>query len=240
MTFTHRRLHYLLPLWAFIVVAACSGRKDADKAYPATLQKRDSAAIDTSVVESSGLFKSEYEDPDRETWQRPNVVLSRFGALKGQLIADVGAGTGYFTFRLAAKGANVVAIDIDSNFLDHIAEESLAISGADMGTIETRITSRDSPSLEPGEVDGVLIVNTVYFLPQRVSYFRQIYAGLRPKGRLIVVDFKPERSPVAPADKLWVPSTTVINELKSAGFSIIEVDDKSLPYQYMIIATKPK
>lgn len=167
----------------------------------------------------------------------PDTVLGKFGKVADMQIADIGAGPGYFSLRLAARGASVIAIDIDQNFLQHIEEEATKLPPS-KGSIETRLTVSEHPSLTEAEVDGALIVNTAYFLPNRTAYFKEIFVGLRKGGVIVIVDFKAERSPVAPPDNLWISSTRLVNELKAAGFVVKEVDSKSLPYQYIITAIK--
>lgn len=209
-------------------------------------QKRESADA-TEVSDSlfagsprelpSGGFLNELDDPERDDWQKPGVVIGQFGNLEGKRIADIGAGTGYFTFRLAAAGADVLAIDIDPNFLEHI--EEVALEAGANGSVKTRISPPESPSLAANEIDGALIVNTASFLPNRTLYFQEIFAGLSPGGKIVVVDFKPSPSPVSPAENLLISSEKLVSELKAAGFQRVSVDMRSLPYQYMVTAVKP-
>lgn len=195
-------------------------------------------ALDTAVRPSEYSFLNELEDPDRNSWQMPDTVLAKFGKIGDKQIADIGAGPGYFSLRLAARGAGVIAIDIDENFLQHIDEEAIKLPAASAGRIETRLTVSEHPSLAEAEVDGALIVNTAYFLPNRTAYFKDIFVGLKKGGLIVIVDFKAERSPVAPPDNLWISSAKLVTELKAAGFVVKEVDTKSLPYQYIITAIK--
>ncbi len=222
-------------LWAILIFVSCGS---GENSRATTTEHTGSEATDSVSVSPIDNFASEYEDPDRSSWQKPDSVLLKFGNLEGKNIADIGAGAGYFTLRLATKGAFVLAIDIEQNFLEHIEEQALRIPREITGTIETRITVPESPSLKEKEVEGALIVNTAYFLPDRTNYFKAIFIGLKKGGRLIVVDFKPERTPVAPPDNLWISSGELVNEIKSAGFTIKEVDVKTLPYQYIITAIK--
>ncbi len=215
-------------------VVSCQEKSAGQTAV--TPQPLDSAAAVGTV--SATKFVNELDDPDRDYWQMPDKVLALFGDLAGSKMADIGAGTGYFTFRMAAKGANVLAVDIDSNFLEYIAKAAIELPSPDFGKIETRITGSETPSLLAEEVDGVLIVNTAYFLPNRPNYFMQIYQGLKKGGRLVVVDFKSEPSAVTPPQQLWISSAKLENELKQAGFEVTKKDVDTLPHQYMILAIK--
>lgn len=184
-------------------------------------------------------LNSELDDPERDVWQKPDAVIAEFGNVESKKIADIGAGTGYFSFRMAAKGATVLAIDIDSNFLEHIAKASLDMGSALPGKIITRISKPDSPSLNENEVDGVLIVNTASFLPDREAYFREAYQSIKPGGKMVIVDFKAERSPVTPSEGLLISSAKLGAELTRAGFRNVQVKSELLPYQYIITGVKP-
>jgi len=219
-----------------LLLATSCKEKPAGHTVAVAPQPPDTVAAASPV--SAPKIVNELDDPDRDLWQMPDKVLALFGDLAGSKMADIGAGTGYFTFRMAAKGANVLAVDIDSNFLEYIAKAAIELPSPDFGRIETRITGSETPSLLAGEVDGVLIVNTAYFLPDRPNYFRQIYQGLKKGGRLVVVDFKSEPSVVTPPQQLWISSAKLENELRQAGFVVTKKDVDTLPHQYMILAIK--
>ena len=101
--------------------------------------------------------------------------------------------------------------------------------------IETRLTVEDEPNLHTDEVDAVLMVNVFYYLNERSSYMKIVNNALRDNGILVLVDFKPGNLPVGPAENK-VPSEEVIETLRAAGFDAIELDEKSLQYQYIITA----
>ena len=80
----------------------------------------------------------------------------------GKTVADIGAGTGYFSFPISKQAAKVIAIDIDQRFLDYIAQKKQTQKIG--GNIETRLTKPDSSGLKPGEADMVLIVDTYHHI----------------------------------------------------------------------------
>jgi len=153
---------------------------------------------------------------------------------------DIGAGSGYFTFRLAEKGANVIAGDVNDEFLEYI---NTKIKGNEVFSIkiETRKLPFDSPILEKEEVDGVIIVNTYHHIENRIAYFSKVKNGLTKEGMLLVVDFmKIHFKEVirGPSYTMRISSTDVIKELQKAGFNKVVVDKELLPYQYIIKAWK--
>jgi 2-polyprenyl-3-methyl-5-hydroxy-6-metoxy-1,4-benzoquinol methylase len=175
-----------------------------------------------------------FEDPARAQWQKPGEVIASLGSLEGKTVADIGAGSGYFSFPLAKKAAKVIAIDIDQRFLDYIEQKKRTQK---VGTnVETRITAPDSPGLKPGEADVVLIVDTYHHIENRIDYFKKLKKDLAKDGVLVIVDYKKEKTPPGPPVELRVAQESVEAELKSAGFTIVNTDRDLLPYQYIIKA----
>lgn len=175
---------------------------------------------------------------DRENWQKPQMVISRLGDLSDKVVADIGAGTGYFTMRLARKAQRVIAIDIEQKFLDYIKRRLDKSSPRDHLQVETRLTQPDDPSLRESEADLVLLINTYSFISNRVDYFSKVQSGIRKGGRLVVVDFKKEPLPVGPPSEDKVRWQEVFMELDSAGFTDLQIDSTGLDYQYTVTAFK--
>lgn len=175
------------------------------------------------------------ESDDRAEWQKPDVVLDQLGDLTGKTVMDIGAGTGYFSFRLAQRGANVIAADVDDRFQEYIMEQK---EKTGLDNLETRQVPYDSPGLSPAEADVVIIVNTYHHINDRVEYFAKVLDGLKPGGRLFVVDYKKEETPHGPPLNHRMSAETVERELNEAGFQEMERDETTLPYQYMVMAYK--
>ena len=173
-----------------------------------------------------------FEDPSRLSWQKPEAVLAKLGPLAGRTVADLGAGTGFFSVRLAAAGAKVFAVDVDQRFVDYIAARAKKEPHGDR--IEARLATLDDPKLEPASVDDVLLVDVYHHIDAREAYFRRLLSAFRPHGRLFVVDFKKGDLPVGPPDMLKLPAEHVVLELTRAGYGEPEVDTTTLPYQYIV------
>jgi SAM-dependent methyltransferase len=180
-----------------------------------------------------------YEDPERKNWQSPDLVLQKMGDVRETTIADIGIGTGYFAFRLINLRANVIGIDIDQRFLDYIEERKSELSPEVAARLTTRLSEPESPALETSETDWILIVNTYHFLTHRVSYLKKLYEALKPGGKIMIVDFRKGSTPVGPAESDKVAPAITVSELKNAGFRLVDLDENSLQYQYIIIASKP-
>jgi len=179
------------------------------------------------------------ESKDRAIWQKPNMVISMLGDLKGKTVADIGAGTGYFAFRLLPKAEKVLAIDIDERFVAFMDSMKLRLPEQYRDRFEPRLTPPDDPLLQPGEADAVIIVNTYGYIGNRTAYLRQVLNGMSAGGQLLIIDFKKNKQPVGPPDQFKVASSQVERELISVGFKIEKTDRETLDYQYIILATKP-
>ena len=172
------------------------------------------------------------DEPGRDEWQRPQLLVAAAGITDGQVVADIGAGTGYFEAHLSqAVGANgkVLALDANRNLVEHMKRR---FHDARLNNVEVRVLRHDDPGLEPGSVDRVLIVDLWHHLHDRVAYARKLLAALRREGRLLVIDRGADASHAPPVG-MRISIETVIGELEAAGFST-RVLPQVLPRQFMI------
>lgn len=229
----------LVPALILFLILGCRSNSNEDTSD--TGEARDTVVVEEEPAFSMDDFDDmvkKYEDPERVNWQNPDKVLDKMGDLEGKVVADVGVGTGYFAFRLARRGAIVIGIDIEEKFLEYIEERKTDLPGSLSENITTRLTVPDDPNLSTEEADWVLIVNTYYILDNRLSYLQKIRQGLKPGGKLIVVDFKSGNIPVGPGEEEKISASNASAEMVKAGFEIIEKDLSSLQYQYIIVARK--
>lgn len=189
-----------------------------------------------------GNFESliaDFENKDRGIWQKPNMVISLLGDLENKTVADIGAGTGYFTFRIVPKAKKVIGIDIDQRFITFLDSMKVRLPEAYRSRFEARLATPDDPLLKPGEADAVVIVNTYGYIENRSAYLRTLVKGISPGGRVLIIDFKKYNLPVGPSDEFKVALNQVEKELLSAGFKIEKIDRDALDYQYIVIASAP-
>jgi predicted methyltransferase len=177
------------------------------------------------------------DDAKRDTWLMPERVVRSLGIEnKGGVIADIGAGSGYFSRRLAGEvpGGTVYAVDVDDEFRGYIEHNRES-----WGTpnIEPHLAFYDDPALPEHGIDLVFVSNTYPYLRSRVSYFKKVRSALKAGGRLAVINFKPDADVpdnTAPAPQFRTPRETVITELQQAGF-VLEREETFLPYQYFLL-----
>ncbi|MEJ2004340.1 MAG: methyltransferase domain-containing protein [Cyclobacteriaceae bacterium] len=220
----------LLFLHLILLLTACSGGN----------KEGSVASWDTSRIDEDYLRRPvpETMPGDRQSWQNPDLVLEKLGGLDGKVVADIGAGTGYFTFRLADRGAKVIAIDIEEDYLSYIQDQREELPNLQPGQIQTRLSEENDPLLEPNEADIVLLVNTITFLDDRVDYLEKIFMGMSDKGIICIVDYKNRDVPIISDETPVLDGDVVISELREAGFGSIEIDRRSLEFQYIITAKK--
>ena len=180
---------------------------------------------------------ADMDDAKRDAWVMPDKVVRALPiASKDSIVADIGAGSGYFSRRLAREvpGGTVYAVDVDDEFRGFIEQNRES-----WGTpnIEPHLAFYDDPALPEHGVDLVFVSNTYPYLRSRVSYFRKVASALKPGGHLVVINFKPDaQAPdnTAPAPQFRTPRETVISELAQAGFALTR-EETFLPYQYFLI-----
>lgn len=237
-----RRLGFLgfgTLLLSFCFLGSCNSEAGKNNQLDAENQYLPNGQM-VLTTESDSAFEAleDLDHGDRENWQKPQMVISRLGDLSDKVVADIGAGTGYFTMPLARKARKVIAIDIEQDFLDYINRRLSHNTDKNNLNVETRLVKPEDPMLKEGEADLVLIVNTYGFISNRVAYFSKVRKGLKPDGKLVVIDFKKEPLPVGPPTETKFASTQVSAELDSAGFRTVTVDFTSLEYQYTLTAEK--
>jgi ubiquinone/menaquinone biosynthesis C-methylase UbiE len=176
-----------------------------------------------------------FENPEREQWQKPDVVIKFLGKLKEKVVVDIGAGTGYFAFRLAPLVKTIIAADVDERFLEYIQKKNETLQHKNL---LIRKAEYDKAPVQDKEADLVFSVNVYHHIENRVAYFSELYQKMKKGSELVIVDFKKGDLPQGPPDSMKVSELQVLEELQKAGFKKVKIDTKSLPYQYMVKVKK--
>ncbi len=163
----------------------------------------------------------EGENPSYDRQRTPEKIVGALGLKPGQRVADVGAGRGYLTFRLAdavGPSGHVIATDVDEDAL-----ATLKARAASRPEVTVRQAQPDAPGLEAGAYDLILMSEVDHFLADRVAFLKQLKPALAPGGRLAVTHTRQLRAPLEAA-------------AKQAGFEVV-TDFDGLSDHYLLIFT---
>ncbi len=174
--------------------------------------------------------------PDRETTEQPEHVLDVLGVKEGMTVADVGAGSGYFTVRIARRigpRGHVLATDLQPEMLDLLRTK---VRDAKLGNVVPLLATPSDAKLPRGELDLVLMVDVYHELPRPAQTLAQVRAALRPEGRIALVEYRAEDPdvPIKPEHKMTLAQ--VRRELEANGF-VFRSSDESLPQQRILVFT---
>ena len=194
---------------------------------PATAQDPPHARL--FPPEDLGLL----ETPDRSLWQKPDEIMDALNIADGSTVADVGAGAGWFTVRLARRvGPNgrVYAEDIQRPMLEAIGHR---VRREELTNVETVLGTPEDPKL-PAGLDAVLIVDVYSEVEDPVSLLTDVAAALKPQGRLGIVDFTKEGGGPGPPMEQRVETTAVIRDAEATGLMLLS-HETFLTYQFLLV-----
>lgn len=163
-------------------------------------------------------------DAGRDSWQRTPEILAALGVDEGSVVADVGAGRGYFTERLArlvGTSGRVYAVDIAEDALRRLRSR---VEREGLDNVEVIRGRVDDPRLPRAALDAVLVVDAYHEMGEHVAMLAGMHEALKPGGRLVLLDFAPA-DPEAPRGRQTARHTIgigiVTRELLAAGFELV-------------------
>lgn len=180
-------------------------------------------------------YARRFDDKARAAWQKPEEVVRFLDVPPGAVVADVGAGTGYFLpFLNKAVGekGRVLGLDVEPAMVEHMTHR---IAEQNLTQAEARLVAATDPQLPPASVDRILIVNTWHHIGDRVHYTEKLASALRPNGVLVIVDFTRD-APEGPPPEFRLQPEQVAAELTANGLFRVTTVDEDLPHQYVIRA----
>jgi ubiquinone/menaquinone biosynthesis C-methylase UbiE len=176
-------------------------------------------------------YAKSFDDPARDAWQMPDRVIEALKLAPTASVADIGAGTGYFTVRLAkvVPRGLVFAVDVEPAMLEHIRNRAKTEHFTNVTVLQASATT---PNL-PRPVDVVLIVDTYHHLPSRAAYFRDLTKSLTANGRVAIIDFRKD-SPEGPPVEFRFTAEQIIREMTDAGYRLV-TRHEFLPRQHFLV-----
>jgi|SRR5438128_795791 len=174
------------------------------------------------------------DDPARHAHQKPNEVMSALTLKKGEVIADIGAGSGYFAFRLArhvGDTGRVYAVDVSSEMIAHLNRR---IRDLKMKNVVTILSASDDPLLAHATIDRFFICDTWHHIENHDRYLGLLNKMLKPRGQVVMIDFKKVETPVGPPIEMRIDRDDVVKEMETNGFRL-EAGHMFLPYQYFLV-----
>jgi ubiquinone/menaquinone biosynthesis C-methylase UbiE len=175
-------------------------------------------ALGLALPACTDIKRMAYEDfGDRDEWQEPDRVVESLALAPGARVGDLGAGGGYFTFRLAeavGPDGKVYAIDVDEGMLEYLREKATEDGHAN---VETVLAAGADPKL-PEPVDLVFTCNTFHHLEDRAAYFGSLKRHLRPGGRVAIIDYSGEGGFFERRHS--TPPDDIRSEMEQAGYRL--------------------
>lgn len=225
----HRMIYFLLGC-GLLGMPACAQQTEVKPGINDAFENPD-------IQRLTNMFEGE----SREVYRFREEIVKSMALKPGEVVADVGAGTGLFSVLLAeAVGSDgrVYAVDISQELLDHIENRA---TEAGVKNLKGVLCDQTSSKLEPASCDVIFICDTYHHIEHPEPYMKDILAALKPGGRLYVVDFKrdPEVNDEWVMDHVRLGEKEVVEELETFGFRF----DQALPLmktQFMLVFTKPQ
>jgi SAM-dependent methyltransferase len=190
--------------------------------------------------EDAEAWAEHFESPERLQWQKPDDVVARLELPRDAVVADVGAGTGYFAVRFAraVPDGKVFASDIEPDMVRYLSDRAQREGLANLVAVQG--TAADPRLPEP--VDVVFVCNVYHHIDDRPAFFGRIADALAPGGRLVLVDFKKDAPPDTPGPppEHRIAQAQMVDELATVGWSLSSADSELLPYQYIAVFVRKR
>jgi predicted methyltransferase len=207
---------------------------------PAPADAGSDRATSDRRFDDTTYWSKVFDDPKRDEWQRPGELIEALAVTPGMIVADIGAGTGYFSKRLSAavgSGGAVFAVEVEPNLVAHLRDRAEKEKTANVVPV---LASANDPRLPPASVDLALFVDAYHHVDGRRAYLATLRRSLKPSARVAIVEWKPGKQPFGPKEEDHkIARDKVVSEMEAAGFELMPASDP-LPHQYLLIfRTRP-
>jgi SAM-dependent methyltransferase len=176
------------------------------------------------------------ERPDRAVWQKPDEIVAALGLTGIETVVDLGAGSGYFTFRLAKAlpQGRVVAADIEPEMIRHIHHK---VTSEGILNVEASLIKPDDPGI-PDDADLVFVCDVLHHVPDRAAWLGKVAAEMHTGAKLVLVEFKEGNLPEGPPESVKITRAQMVELVAAAGLSLDSERADLLPYQTFLVFRK--
>lgn len=184
------------------------------------------------------LFLFYLESSKRDQWQMPEQILDALALHEGSVVADIGAGGGYFTEKLSCRvgaSGHVYATDVQDVMLRKLRKRVQKRGLANVSVVHGEF---EDPNLPPGKCDWLFFSSVYKEIDERVTYMRTARQALKTGGRVAIIEYRLEAQGPGPPPKYRLPEQRVIAEMEVAGFRLLEHFD-FLPREYFLVFGLP-
>jgi predicted methyltransferase len=181
-------------------------------------------------------FIASLEDPARDAYQEPEEVMKALALRPGEVVADIGSGSGYFTVRFAravGDAGRVYAVDISPDMIRHLNRR---LRDEGIRNVVPVLAEPDDPLLPDASVDRFVVVDTWHHVENRPAYLAHLKRMLKPGGQIVHIDFRKRELPVGPPLGMKISREELIRQMGDAGFRL-SCEHTFLPYQYFLVFT---
>jgi ubiquinone/menaquinone biosynthesis C-methylase UbiE len=182
----------------------------------------------------SDAYIAALEDPARDAWQKPHEVITALDVKPGQVVADIGAGSGYFALRFArhvGPTGRVFAVDVSPEMLTHLARRA---TEAGLSHVTTVLAPPDDPQLPERSIDRVFVCDVWHHIEDQAAYLAKLRRALRPSGEIVMIDFHKRDLPVGPPSSMKIAREDLVDQMAAHGYRLVR-EYTFLPYQYFLV-----
>ncbi len=242
-----------MPLVLAVAAAGCGSRAKPATAPPASPAAGDHARSEGDAgrpddhlegahpplvhrFQTAEQWAREFDDPARDVWQKPQEIIAAMKLEPGMVVADLGAGTGYFEpwlSRAVTTTGSVLALDVEPDMVRYLTER---VQREHLGNVRPALVATDDPKLPANGVDRILVVDVWHHIDAREAYASKLRDALKSGGQVFVVDFKLDAHHGPPKHHRLAPEQ-IAHELGAAGLSV-EMLATALPEQYIVVGTR--
>jgi arsenite methyltransferase len=174
------------------------------------------------------------DDPARDAYQKPHEVITALKLKEGEVVADIGAGSGYFTFRLAhhvGDNGRVYAVDVSPDMIVYLNRR---VRDLKMTNVVRILSAPDDPLLMDASIDRFFICNTWHHIGDHPRYLALMKKIFKPGGQVVMIDFKKAQTPVGPPMEMRIDRDDLLKEMDTNGFKLA-AEHTFLPHQYFLV-----